>query len=500
MGEPSNPTSGADGAGELAAKASSSAIWTIFGYGGHHVVRLISNLIVTRLLLTEDFGLMALVNVFVMGLHLFSDMGFGPAVVQSKREDADFVNTIWTILVIRGFLLCLFAVSLAGPYAAFYGEPQLTSLIRVASVTLIVEGFISTSIFTHERHLSLKRPIVMKVGVQLLSVIAMVAWAYVYRNVWALVVGSIVNSVALVTLSHVWLPGIPSRFRLEKQAARYLFGFGSWIFLGTLATFLANQLDRIIFGRITDMATLGVYSIALMLALAPAEALASLAKAVLFPLYTRVHYSTADLVTVFRKGRWPVLVIGGWVVAGFIGGGDTIVRLLYDPRYHDAGWMLQVLSAGIWFGSILASTHFSVVLAVGRSDLTAAMAFAKVVGIAALVPLGYWLWGFPGAVVALGGAELCRYGVSMYSALRLGFDGRASDVKFSLRVGVSSLAGWLAVRWVEQQGFTNVVLHAVVVFVVVTLFWAKPLSILLGRLMRKEPLFVKADDLIGEPA
>ena len=483
---------------QLAAKASSGAVWTMVGYGGHHVIRLASNLILTRLLFAADFGLMALVNVFVMGLHLFSDMGFGPAIVQNEREDADFVNTIWTILVIRGVVLALIAVALAGPYAAFYGQPQLAWLIRVASVSLVIDGFISTSIFTHERHLNLKRPVVLKVLVQLASSVVMVIWAWFTRSVWSLVVWGIVHSAVLVSLSHFWLPGIRSRFRFEPRAARFLLSFGSWIFLATIAFFAANQMDRLILGRITTMETLGVYSIAIMLAVAPSEALSGLASAVLFPLYTRVHYSTSDLRSVFRTARWPVIVIGGWAAAGFIGGGQTIIQLLYDPRYYEAGWMLQVLSAGIWFGAILGSTHGSVVLAVGRSDWTAVMAVSKVIGIILFVPIGYTFWGFPGAVIGLSASELVRYATSLFVAVRLGFDGRRDDLMFSLLVAISAFAGWSAVTWLNGRGVTNVVLHAVVVFVVVTAFWVPNLKVLAGRVRRGDSLFISEADLALE--
>ncbi len=116
------------GIGGLASKASTGAVWTIAGHGGEQIVRLASNLIVTRLLLAEYFGLMALVSVFLIGLQLFSDIGIGPALVQNKREDPGFVNTVWTIQVFRGLALCAIAFPLAPLFAEFYGEPILTAL------------------------------------------------------------------------------------------------------------------------------------------------------------------------------------------------------------------------------------------------------------------------------------------------------------------------------------------------------------------------------------
>jgi O-antigen/teichoic acid export membrane protein len=290
-------------------------------------------------------------------------------------------------------------------------------------------------------------------------------------------------------LSHLWLPGIRNRFHFERRAARSLFVFGSWIFLSTVATFAANQVDRLIFGKLTTMSMLGVYSIAVMLALAPTQALSTVSNRVLFPLYTRVHYSTEDLPSMFRTARWPLLVVGGWAVAGLIGGGPTIIRLLYDSRYWEAGWMTQIVAAGFWFGIVLGGTYAAVVLAVGRSDWTASMSFSKVLGMVAFIPLGYWLGGFPGAVGGLAMSELVRYCVAVYGAAALGFDEHREDLAISVRVGISALAGWSAVAGLTAFGISHVVIHALTVFVVVTAFWASPFIMLISRTRREKSLF-----------
>lgn len=488
--EPPSKLGSTEGLGELGSKASAGALWTILGHGGGQVLRLAANLIVTRLLLTEHFGLMALVNVFLVGLQLFSDIGIGPTLIQNRREDPGFVNTVWTIQVVRGLALSAIAFPLATLFADFYEQPILTPLIRVAALSAAIRGFNSASIFTQTRHLHLKRPVIVQVGADLAGLVVMVAWAWTTRSIWSLVAAGIVAALVTMVLSHVWLPGIRNRFHFERRAARSLFVFGTWIFFGTLAIFAANHVDRLIFGKLTTMSTLGVYSIAVMLALAPTQALSSVSNRVLFPLYTRVHYSPEDLPQVFRTARWPLLILGGWAAAGFIGGGPTIIRLLYDSRYSEAGWMIQILSAGLWFGIVLGGTYGAVVLAVGRSDWTAAMAFSKFMGMVAFIPLGYWAAGFPGAVGGLAISELVRYAVAVHGAARVGFDQRREDLRLTIRVAIAALAGWSAVAWLTELGITHVVVHALVVFVVVTAFWARSLIVLVARVRRKESLFL----------
>jgi O-antigen/teichoic acid export membrane protein len=476
--------------GHLKRKAAAGAVWTVLGMGGGSIVRLLSSLILTRLLLEEHFGLIALVNVFIMGLHLLSDLGIGQAIVQNKREDPDFVNTVWTINVIRGVFLYLMATACAEPYAAFYEQPILAPLVRVAALSALADGFLSASFFTQSRRLNLKRLVGIQLGSVILGTAVTIIWALVTPSIWALVWGGLVTSASLTILSHVWLPGIRNRFRLEKQAARSMLSFGSWIFLSTALTFGGNHLDKLIFGKLTTMATLGIYSIAAMLATTLDRIVTKLSLNVLFPLYSAMRHSARDLDETYASARAPLLTLVGWVVAGIAAGGATVVRLLYDPRYEEAGWMIQILVLGAWFRA-LGSGHTAVALAVGRSDWLAASSFGKVVGVVAFVYLGYWFLGFPGAVLGVVGATATGYVVSVFAAKMLGFDGRLMDLRFTVHVAIAAIAGWLAVQWVTNAGFGNALLHALVVFVVVTAFWARPLLVLLRRFKRGKPIFRK---------
>ena len=139
-------------------------------------------------------------------------------------------------------------------------------------------------------------------------------------------------------------------------------------------------------------------------------------------------------------------------------------------------------------------------LAVGRSDWVAASSVGKVVGIAGFVYLGDSFLGFPGAVLGVVGATATGYVVSVFVAKMLGFDGRLMDLRFSVRVAIAGVAGWLAVQWVTNAGFDNALLHALVVFVVVTAFWARPLLVLLRRARRGKSIFSPGGQSEPSPA
>ena len=118
-----------------------AASWTLFGYGASQAFRLLSNLVLARLLAPEHFGLIAIVTVFMIALAMFSDVGIGPNIIQSERgEDEDFLNTAWTVQIIRGFLLWFACLVLAWPMSIFYKQPDLALLIPVSGLVAIISG------------------------------------------------------------------------------------------------------------------------------------------------------------------------------------------------------------------------------------------------------------------------------------------------------------------------------------------------------------------------
>ncbi len=399
---------------------------------------------------------MAVVNVCLTGLAMFSDVGIGPSIVQHERGgDPDYLNTAWTIQVIRECLLCLAAFILAKPVAVFYHQPQLAHLLPVAALVSLVSGFNSTRLFSLTRTISLGRLTALDLAGQASGLITMVLWAWAYRSIWALLLGAAVTNVVRLVLSHTFLPGIQNRFRWDPICARTLLSFGRWIFASTMLTFAVMQSDRLIFGKLIPMGLLGVYSVATTWAAMPLSIISRIFSTVLFPLLSRLHYEGTDFSLDFRRTRRPWLLLSGFTSACFISGGPTLIRLFYESRATSAGWIIQILASGIWLLA-LETANGTALLALGQPKWIAIGNAVKLAGMVVLIPVGYARWGFPGAVVGLASTELLRYVASVVGARRRGVACLGQDLALSGLVLVTSLVGMLAARWIATS------LHSVV--------------------------------------
>lgn len=423
------------------------SIWTTGGYGVAQVLRLAVNLVLTRLLQPQMFGLMTLVNIFVQGLQGFSDVGIGPAIIQSKRgDDASFLNTAWTVQVLRGFTLGSVSALIAWPVAKIYGEPQLMWLVPAAGMAAVIAGFNSTAIFTLNRHLDVAKLTIRSLVGQVTGAVVMVVLAMLHPSAWALLAGNLAAAAATLVLSHTLLPGPRNHFHWDRAAAREMMSFGRWIFVSTLLTFLAIQADRLIFGKLISLADLGVYGVAAMMASLPTQAMLKLGGVIVFPAYSRAKAAGANFQDVFDRVRMPLLAGAGLIATCLIAGGHHVIELLYDPRYHRAGWMLQLLAVSGWF-QVMQVTNGSALLALGSPRSVALANVVKLSAMLLFVPLGFWAFGLFGGIVGIIVADVSKYAASSLLARRKGLHMLGKDLMLSLLVA----AGAAAVLWASSR-------------------------------------------------
>lgn len=403
----------------LLARVMRSSVWTALGYGASQALRLVSNLILTRLLFPEAFGLMALVSVFIVGLTMFSDVGTHPAILQHKRgDDPAFLNTAYSIQVTRGVLLWLASALIAWPAAVFYGQPDLALLLPVAGFSLLLHGLEPTRVDTAARHLRLGRLTALDLISQVVGVVTMVALAWATQSVWALVAGWIVSSgvrLALITLA---LPGRTSRLGWEWAAARDLMHFGVWLFLSTAFGFMVAQGDKAILGKYLTLEQLGLYNIGFFLASFPMLLGQTIGGRILIPLYR--ERPPGESAANFAKLRRMRFVLTGAIfalLAVMAFGGEWIVDLLYDPRYSTAGAILVVIAV-VQIPSVIGMTYDQSALAAGDSRnyflLTALRAIFLVTGMI----VGAETYGLLGALVGQALAAIAVYPFLIWLARR----------------------------------------------------------------------------------
>lgn len=425
--------------------------------GGHalgQMIRLVGNLALTRFLMPEAFGLMAVISTIVLALGLLSDIGSGTIIVQSERgADEDFLHTAWTLQVIRGVLVWLVGLVIAlglvvgqahGLFTpgTVYDDTRLPLLLAVSTFGMVIWGFVSINGKLAERSLDLKTVSIVELGVQVISLAAMVGAAFVTRSIWSLVIGGLVTASLQCVFTHTFLKGPRARFRLEPSAVKELIGKGKWVLLSSLLGFVAVNGDRILLGGLIGSAALGLYSIAFGLATIAPSALSAVLAKVIYPAFSEVvRERPAELEKTYRKFQQATDACVGFIAGMLYVASNAIVALLYDARYHDAGHIFGILA----IGSI--GVRFLVVeqiyVATGRPSLLAAAIFPRVLVLVVGLPLGHALAGMDGALAAIVLSQFAHWPLAIWFRKQKNLNHLRNDMVLPVAIAIGSVAGWV---------------------------------------------------------
>jgi O-antigen/teichoic acid export membrane protein len=403
---------------------------------------MVRSLILTRLLFPEVYGLMTLVWAVLFGLQMLADTGITATIIRDPRGDEpDFLNTAFTTNVLRGLLLWVVSCLLAYPLASIYGQPSLAQLLPATGLTALVHGFVSTSIYVRRRHMDFKRLTILSLSVEIISSIVVLTWAWFFPNVWAIVVSAVAGEMFHVAASHVYLPGIRNRFRWDRSALDTFMVFGKWIYLSSAAYFLSTQSDRFLLGKYLNMAQLGVYGVATVLSSAVQTVVLKINSEVLYPAYSRVVAEGArrlrDAVLRSRLVGSPIMIVP---IAMMTVLSTRIIDLLYDHRYHDAGWMLQVLCVRLLIVAVISNGE-SCLVALGHPKYQFLENLCRAVAIVVALPIGWWQAGMHGLIWAVALSELAPLIVVSSGLIRHGMYSIAAELWTVTCVVVGVLLG-----------------------------------------------------------
>ena len=391
------------------------AIWTIISFGSIYVLRFGNNLILTRLLKPEFFGLMAFVNTLRVGLELFSDIGISQNIVNSQRGDEpSFLNTAWTLQVIRGIFIWVICLLISFPLALFYNDLRLQWLIPIVVFTSVIDGFSSTSLHSLHRRMELGKLSLYELILQASYLSTLIFLVWLYPNIWALAFGTLISAIYRLVSSYWLIPKYSNHFAWDKEAVKEIFTFGKWMFVASGLMFAAEQADYIILGKLLSFQMLGIYIIAYTLASIPREIIKQLSQKVIFPAISKQTNLPRHILRAKILPQRKLILLGFAIsLAALTTTGDLIVTTLYDKRYAAAGWMMPILCCGMWF-SLLFYSISPALLALGKPLYSAQSNFARFAIITLAMPLAYQTFGIVGAIVVIAFSDLPLYLTNLY--------------------------------------------------------------------------------------
>ena len=244
------------------------------------LIGLASTLVLARLLLPDDFGIVAMASVVVGLIDTLLDLGVGSALIQNKDAAREEFDTAWTLRLMQAVLAAVSIWLLAPLAAEYFRDTRVLDVIRVMAFAILIGGFENIGIVAFQKNMEFGRDFQFFFFRRIAGFVVTIALAFWLHSYWAMVVGAIVGRIVGVAISY-WLHDYRPRFSLVRL--KEIWSFSQWILIRNLGDYGVMQVDKFLVGRRTDASTMGSYALADEIASMPSTELLAPLSRVLFP-------------------------------------------------------------------------------------------------------------------------------------------------------------------------------------------------------------------------
>ena len=317
-------------------------IWISAARGATNILGFVSTLILARVLVPADFGLVALGTTMLAILQAVTNISLSSALVQHRNPTPEHFHTAWTLGFARALLIGgLFAAS-SWTAARLYHEPRLVPVMLALSVSVMLNGLANPRSIMLTKELVFWQQFMMQVSQRIVALVVSIALALIYRNYWSLIWGTIVGQFVGVIISYTVLPFRP---RLHWRHGRELFSFSMWLTFGQIVNTINWKFDHLLIGGYLGRAELGYYTVGDNLAVIPSREATLPLTSTLFPAFSNLAHDPPRLAAAYQRAQSLVTAIALPVGVGVAVTADLIVRLTMGDKWLPAVLVIQVLAS-----------------------------------------------------------------------------------------------------------------------------------------------------------
>ena len=380
----------------ILAKTAQGAGWVVAWRMITRTLGLLSTLVLVRLLLPADFGLVALASSFATSIEAFSWIGIEEGVIRHREPTPALYDTAFTISVLRGAAIGLLIAAAAYPGAVFFGEPRLLPVIIALGFTAFLETLTNIGTVEFRRDFGFQKEFRLWLLPRILSIALAITLAALFRTYWALIAGTVANQAFRVLFSYTMHPYRP---RLRLQAWRELVGYSAWSSAIEGIQVIRSRVDTILIGRVLNASMVGLYAVGYEIAELPVSELISPLTRAAFPGFAAARRSEVEL-----GQTWVRLVAATALLTlpagiGMSAVAHPLIALAFGPGWERAVPVIQVLGFGFCF-AVFGMVGQTLFMAQGQMRTNASIVLAslvvRVLLLVALIPQ----WGLAGAALA----------------------------------------------------------------------------------------------------
>lgn len=382
----------------------------------------ITSVILARLLLPEDFGLLGMALVFTGLVAIFNDMGIGSAIVQKQDLNQENLSSIFWFNLLIGALAMLIIILAAPLIAGFYGQNSLTSIISVMSVSFLFTSLsmVQNSLFLKE--LRFKKMTLLELTSTISASLLGICLAFLGYGVWSLVWQNVSMTfiyAALVWITERWKPVLHFNWKDIKTIIGFSANLSGFSFLN----YFSRNADYLLIGKFLGATALGHYTLAYTMMLFPLSNISSVLSKVMFPALSQIQYDNSKFKLFYLKSTKYIAFVSFPMMLGLFAVADEFVLVVFGAKWVPVIFLIKILSI-VGLMQSIGTTVGSIYLAKGRTDWMFRWGIFSSIIIVGAIIIGLQ-WGINGVAVCYAISVL----LIVYPSFALPF--RLIDLRFT---------------------------------------------------------------------
>ena len=394
--------------------------WTAIAKYTIAVLSVVFAAILSRLLTPEQFGTVAVITVFVVFFQLFSDMGFGTAVIQDKELTEKQIDDIFSWTVYLGLLLQMIFVGVSFPIAKFYEDNIYISLGCILSFSLFFNALnmIPNAVILREKRFKTiaMRTIVSYVVVSLLTI----ALAFKGIGVYALVLQAVLSSLFVFVWNELTVR-LKFNYKPDFAVIKRIWGYSIYQFLAQLLNYFNRNLDQLLIGKFFSKADLGQYNKSYHLMQMPISFIPGVVGPALHPILSEHQNDPQYIYNAYLKLLKIISLIGCFVSAFLYYTGGELVIFLFGHQWYPAIEPFKVLALSVWL-QLATNTFGPVYLSLGKTKLMFRSVVCSCTLIVSSIIIGCLLGSIYYVAICVSIAYIINYFLSYFIMVRFGFN------------------------------------------------------------------------------
>ncbi len=405
---PRRPSSGNESL-DVAKRTAVGAAWLVVTRVMTRFIDVGTFFVLARLLSPSDFGVIAVAMTLIVVIEAVLQLPVGQVLMRVPILDRDYLDTAFTLALIRACVLCIAVALMAWPFAFFYKNPALLGLILVLSLAPAARGLVSPGMIYFAKRFDFRPNLYIEVFAKLSAFAVTVCVALATASYWALVAGTIISPLAMMLASYILAPYSP---KLSLKRWRTFSEFLSWTSAAQVVTAINWQCDRMLLGRFSTQSELGAFSIASDLSALPLQVVVTPMAPSVMAAFATLDGDRHRLAVAYQKAASGIMIVGLPAMVGLSLFAEPAIRLALGERWITAVPMLQWLALAV-IPELFVGPLGPLAMVLNQTNIFLRVSVAELFIKVSLVACGAAWFGTDGVVVARVMSSLAMALISM---------------------------------------------------------------------------------------